>query len=121
MRGRTPKHKTHTTMETKTITGLTEMEKQVLQSLADSMYAEFGFSDVGASDLSGDTKIEMKTIRGVIASLVKKGLVYAYDRSDNYGYVKGDSGWEPILYLCNDAQALVEDWQEDMGFKAVIG
>lgn len=112
--------KTHTTMETKTITGLTEMEKQVLQSLADSMYAEYGFSDVGASDLSVGTKIEMKVIRGVLASLVKKGLVDSYDRSDEYGYVKGDSSWEPIFYLCNDAEALVEDWQEEIGFKSVI-
>ena len=96
------------------------MEKQVLNELAELMYAEWGFSDVGATDISKATSIEMKAIRGVIASLVKKGLVEAYDRSDEYGYVKSDPSWEPILYLRGDAEALVEHWQDEIGFKSVI-
>jgi len=55
--------------------GLTEMESQCLQALIDNLYAEAGFSDVDAKDISNITKIPIKSVRGVLANLVKKGLV----------------------------------------------
>lgn len=58
------------------LTNLTEMEKQVLTALINSLYAEAGFSDVDANDLSKATNIPTKMIRGVISSLVKKGICY---------------------------------------------
>lgn len=102
------------------ITGLTEMEKKVLQALADMMYAEYNYSDVGATELSANTGIDKKQIRGVIGSLSKKNLVSVEDRSDNFGYKANDPQWEPIVYLSGDAEALVEHWQEEIGCSAVI-
>lgn len=55
--------------------GLTEMESQCLQALIDNLYAEAGFSDVDAKDISNVTKIPIKSVRGVLANLVKKGIV----------------------------------------------
>jgi hypothetical protein len=108
------------TLQIKKITGLTELEKKVLTALVDGMYAEWGFSDVGATDLSESTGIPKKSIRGVIGSLVKKGLVYVDDRTDMCDYRSNDPAWEPIIYLQNDAEALVPNWQEQIGFKSVI-
>jgi len=67
---------------------LTELETKVLTALIDNLYAEPGFSDVDANDLSRYTKIPMKVIRGVIASLVKKDIL---NLDDNGEYV--------IIYL----------------------
>jgi hypothetical protein len=114
--------KKHTHM--KRITNLTELEKQVLQSIADKMYAEEGFSDVGATDIARATKIEMKALRGVLSSLVKKSLLYIEDRSDNIGYRANDPSWEPIIYLSGDAFGLVEHWVKESGGElepAIIG
>jgi predicted transcriptional regulator len=105
---------------TKKITGLTEMEKQVLKSLESLMYAEYNFSDVGATDLSNDTGIEMKSIRGVLSSLSKKGLVNIESREDNFGFRKNDPSWEAIVYLAGDAEGLHEEWQEEVGFASEI-
>ena len=108
------------TLQIKVITGLTDLEKKVLTALADCMYAEWGYSDAGATDLAEATGISMKSIRGVIGSLSKKGLVEVEDRSDNGGYKSNDPSWGPIIYLYNDAQALVPHWQDEIGFKTII-
>lgn len=97
----------------KHITNLTQLEKQVLQTIADNMYAEWGFSDVGATEIAQDTKIEIKVLRGVLSSLVKKSLIEVEDRSDHGGYVANDPSWEPIIYLKNEAQGLVAEWVEE--------
>jgi len=95
------------------IKNLTELEKQVLQCIADCMYAEWGFSDIGATDVARETGIETKVVRGVISSLVKKKLVQVEDRTDHVGYRANDPSWEPIIYLDNEAQGLVEHWVEN--------
>ena len=46
------------------------------------MYAEPGFSDVSPQDLSRLTKIPMKSLRGVLGSLVQKGYVWIADGKD---------------------------------------
>ena len=99
----------------KHITNLTELEKQVLQTIADDMYAEWGFSDVGATEIASETKIDIKVLRGVLSSLVKKSLIEVEDRSDHGGYVANDPSWEPIIYLRGDAQGLVQHWVEGSG------
>lgn len=97
----------------KRITNLTELEKKVLQCLVDSMYAEWGYSDVGATDISRDAKIEIKVLRGVLSSLVKKSLIEIEDRSDMMDYKANDPSWEPIIYLYGEAQGLVPKWVEE--------
>jgi hypothetical protein len=88
-----------------TITNLTELETKVLTTLVDSMYAEWGFSDCGFSELSSELNLSTKVLRGVVGSLVKKQLVQ----------VETDNGWEKvdIIYLVNAAEGLVKHWVEE--------
>ena len=64
--------------------GLTEMEAQCMQSLIDGLYAEAGFSDVDAKDIASDTGIPIRSVRGVLANLVKKGLIDIEDNDTGY-------------------------------------
>ena len=89
----------------KTITNLTELETKVLTTLADSMYAELGYSDYGFTELSEELEISKKILRGVVASLVKKGLASV---ETNNGFEKVD-----VIYLEGDAQGLVKHWVEN--------
>ena len=61
---------------------LTVLEKQTIQSFINDLYAEPGFSDVSPQDLSRLTKIPMKSLRGVLGSLVQKGYVSIADGKD---------------------------------------
>ena len=82
---------------------LTVMEEKVLSTLIESLYAEKGFSDVGAEDLAQETGIPTSQIRGVISSLVKKKLVLV---DDGYGAV-------PIINLHYSAHHLHPTWGEE--------
>ncbi len=64
---------------------ITELEKQVLECLIDELYAEPGFTDVDAHDIARNTKIDIKSVRGAVGSLVRKGIIYS-DRNDS-GFV----------------------------------
>lgn len=86
----------------RTITNLTEMETKVLNSLANSMYAEWGFSDYGFTELCSDLDLNIKVLRGVVGSLVKKKLVW----------VEQEEGVD-IIYLTNEAEGLVPHWVEN--------
>lgn len=92
------------------IKNLTALEKRTLTELAGAMYAEWGYSDIGHSDLVELTGIEGRKLRGVICSLVRKGLITIDDRKHHVGYVSNTREWEPIIYLINDAVGLVEHW-----------
>jgi predicted transcriptional regulator len=83
---------------------LTELESKVLESFVLSLYAEPGFSDVDANDISSDLGISTKVIRGALGSLVKKGIV-TIDTND--------SGYD-IIYLNTSYWHLVnENWAEE--------
>jgi hypothetical protein len=83
--------------------GLTIMEQQVMEAFIKSLYAEPGFSDVDANDLSDATNITRKQIRGVLASLTKKGLI-AIDTSGEY----------QIIYLDRDYWYLHPEWKNQL-------
>ena len=84
--------------------GLTEMESQCLQSLIDGLYAEAGFSDVDAKDIAYVTKIPIKSVRGVLSNLVKKGFITIDDN---------DAGYQ-IIYLRPEHYNLhSQEWVED--------
>lgn len=85
----------------KTITNLTELETKVLTALADAMYNELGFSDYGFAELSDELELSKKVLRGVVASLVKKGLASVETEDTD------------IIYLEGDAQGLVKHWLEN--------
>ena len=61
---------------------LTPKEHKVLEALIGELYAEAGFSDVDANDLARITGIPTKNIRGVLSSLVKKGII-SLNETDN--------------------------------------
>jgi predicted RNA-binding protein (virulence factor B family) len=83
---------------------LTELESKTLESFVLSLYAEPGFSDVDANDISADLGISTKIIRGALGSLVKKGIV-TIDTND--------SGYD-IIYLNTKYWPLVnESWAEE--------
>ena len=83
--------------------GLTIMEQQVMEAFIKSLYAEPGFSDVDANDLSDATNITRKQIRGDLASLTKKGII-AIDTSGEY----------QIIYLDRDYWYLHPEWKNQL-------
>jgi len=56
--------------------GLTEMEQDAMQALILNLTEEPSYTSVNVEDLSGATGIDTKKMRGVLASLVKKGIIY---------------------------------------------
>jgi hypothetical protein len=81
---------------------LTAMEAKVLDSLISMLYAEEGFSDVDANDLSQDTGIPTRKIRGVLSSLVQKGYVFIDDPGAGF----------QIVYLANEKYHLHPEWSK---------
>jgi predicted transcriptional regulator of viral defense system len=93
---------TTTTNNTIENLNLTELETKVLTTLIDNLYAEAGFSDVDAKDLSNWTKIDIKSVRGAVGSLVKKGIISIYD-----------NGEYQIIYLNNGYWDLHPEWKNE--------
>lgn len=81
---------------------LTVMEAQVLESLIGMLYAEPGFSDVDAKELSQITGISTRSIRGVLSSLVQKGYVFVDDPGAGV----------QIVYLANEKYYLHPEWSK---------
>jgi len=102
------------------IINVTKLEKQVLESLANGMYAELGFSDVGYPELRENTGLTNKILRGVVGSLSKKELVSVDTREGSWGVNCKDVDTH-IIYLTDKTQGLVENWvgQEDW-YKKVV-
>jgi Fe2+ or Zn2+ uptake regulation protein len=82
---------------------LTQLETQVLKNLIDNLYAESGFSDVDARDISDNTKVDIKSVRGALGSLVKKGIINIEDNG---------AGFE-IIYLNSNHYYLHPEWKNE--------
>lgn len=83
----------------------TDLEKQVIESLVSQLYAEPGFSDVDVHDISRDiTTLPTKIVRGVLGSLVKKGVI---------GIDTNDSGYD-IIYLNQSHWYLHPEWRKEV-------
>lgn len=95
---------------------VTELEKQVLEALENSMYAELGFSDAGLDEIEEITGLSANVIRGVGASLVKKGLVNI-DKREDEGYNNQPRMF--IWYLTEKTQGLVPHWVEEENIEPV--
>jgi hypothetical protein len=63
------------------LTAVTELETELLKKIAKSLYAEHGFTDIELDDISDNTKRD----RGVLASLIKKGIVEIYEQRSAWG------------------------------------
>lgn len=82
---------------------LTQLEAQVLKSLINGLYAEAGFSDVDAKDIAEWINTPIKSVRGALGSLVKKGIVQVEDNG---------AGFE-IIYLHSDHYYLHPKWYKE--------
>ena len=60
-------------MKNSTDISLTDLEKKVLDTFIDLLYAEKGFSDVDVKDLAAETTLKINVVKGVVGSLCKKG------------------------------------------------
>ena len=87
---------------------LTPKEQKVLEALIGELYAEAGFSDVDANDLARITGIPTKNIRGVLSSLVKKGII-SLNETDN---AWADKQYV-IIYLNQDYWYLHPVWKSE--------
>jgi hypothetical protein len=83
---------------------LTELESLTLTAFIGGLYAEPGFSDVDVNDLSSELEISTKVLRGVLGSLVKKGIVSIEENGGGYDIIHMR---EKYWYLVN------EDWASE--------
>jgi hypothetical protein len=92
---------------------LTELENKCLNTFISKLYAEPGFSDVGAEEIAEGTGLKINTVKGVIGSLVKKGII---DPDPNAGdHNRRDLGGNKlqsfnILYLNEEYYGLHPQW-----------
>ena len=93
-----------------TNTNFTPLEEQVLTALIDNLYAEPGFSDVDAKDIAHATKLDTKTIRGVLSSLVKKEAI-SIEETDTWGVPKSQQ--YQIIYLREAYYHLHPRWSKE--------
>lgn len=89
-------------------TQFTDLEKQVVESLVSQLYAEPGFSDVDAKDIARDINVDIKSVRGAVSSLVKKGVVTICE-TDNWGVLEQFQ----IIYLNESHYYLHPDWKNE--------
>lgn len=82
---------------------LTQLEEQVLTSFISGLYAEAGFSDVDANDIAQWINVDIKSVRGALGSLVRKGIV---STDDNGSYI--------IIYLNPDYYYLHPEWSKEI-------
>ena len=82
---------------------LTQLEAQVLKSLINGLYAEAGFSDVDAKDIAEWINTPIKSVRGALGSLVKKGIINIEDNG---------AGFE-IIYLNSNHYYLHPEWKNE--------
>ena len=91
---------------------LTQLEAQVLKSLINGLYAEAGFSDVDAKDIAEWINTPIKSVRGALGSLVKKGIVFI-ESTDSYGAEQFE-----IIYLHSDHYYLHPEWKNEREWNA---
>lgn len=89
------------------IINITSKEKLVLDNLIDGLYAEPGFSDIDCNDLAKSCKIPVSSIKGVVGSLFKKGLVYT-QQTNTFGAPKCE-----LVYLQSLAYCLHPQWKDE--------
>ena len=80
----------------------TDLENKVLTAFINGLYAEPGFSDIDANDISQDINISTKQVRGALGSLVKKGVITIHTNDSNYD----------IIYLNESHWHMHPEWKQ---------
>lgn len=95
----------------------TKLEAAVLRSLVNQLYAEPGFSDVDAGDISADTGIGPQTVGGVLTALTKKGVLFVEELSPRTGHLGlGENGEGlNLIYLTDLGEQFHARWAEENG------
>jgi predicted transcriptional regulator len=88
-------------LKTTVLDTLTALEQECLQALISGLYAEEGFSDVDANDIAAWINKDIKSVRGSLGSLQKKGVICIADPNDG-GY--------KIIYLHSDYYFMHPEW-----------
>ena len=97
---------------------VTQLEKTVLEALANEMYAESGFSDAGLREVVEGSGLPVNVVRGVMSSLIKKDLLYVWDRVGDWG-INARDPYMHIWYLTDKTKGLVSEWIEEGEVEAV--
>lgn len=68
---------------------LTEKETVITLHLYSELSSYFGetYSDVDCNDIAKNLKVDVKTVKGVVGSLVKKGILETWDTGTGYDVV----------------------------------
>jgi len=90
---------------------ITTLETQVLTELIQGLYAEPGFSDVSDADLVRQTGIPAKSIRGVLGSLTKKGIIFQLTARE-LGIDDPYCDFKTIVYLDDAHHNLHPEWKQ---------
>jgi len=86
---------------------LTELETSFLKAFIPNLYAEPGFSDINPKEMAQATGMDIKTVKGVMGSLVKKDIIWTMS-SEELG-IPRENG--PIIYLNESYYFLHPDWK----------
>lgn len=79
---------------------LTVLEERTISSIIEGLYSEPHNSDLAARDVSKDTGITMRSLRGILASLTNKGYIT----------IKENPAGFPVIYLSIDHWNLHPEW-----------
>lgn len=88
---------------------LTHLEKTFLEAFINDLYAEPGFSDINPKDMATAMKKNIKTVKGVMGSLVKKNIIWTMSAED-LG-IPRENG--PIIYLNESYYFLHPEWASE--------
>ena len=91
----------------KKLENLTELEQKTMDAYVSMLDAEPGFSNVDVNDLTLVTGVSTKTLRGVLSSLIKKGIIRINDNGAGYQIIDLDTEY---WHLVN------EEWAADAEF-----
>lgn len=94
---------------------LTEKEKQVLKAILVGDSMEYAICDPGSTitdvvTISNRTSLSLSEVKGIVGSLVKKGLVYTDNPEDNYlPHITVASEWDVTEEMAKYVDTLLEE------------
>jgi hypothetical protein len=92
---------------------LTPMEEKTLGAIIDGLYAEPGFSDIDANDVSKETEIPTRKLRGVLSSLIQKGYIHIVPTDPWQGFGSRKMPVYEIIYLNEEKYYLHPEWNSE--------
>lgn len=86
---------------------LTQNEMETMAALLNEFHdQDYGFSVVSVTDLAKKYEFDIKQLRGVVSSLIKKGIVYVHEYDPGY-YAKKSQRVQQILHLTDEGYKII--------------